>query len=175
MKDPHFTQMGPARDLMSAIARSRKLSYGPGTAFPIGVDLFTVNRRICPTVLSVALAILATAQDSSTVVILKDSAVCHGNSSDTVGCITPPRQTHAPKPKYPKSERKARHEGAVRLTVVVDSDGDPHDIAVSQSLSPDLDQAALDAVRRWKFSPATKGGKPMPVQIAIEVQFHLTR
>jgi len=103
---------------------------------------------------------------------LQDSVACHGNS-DTLGCITPPRQAYAPEPKYPESERKAGHQGTVTLMLVVGSDGVPHDIRVAQTLSPDLDQATVDAVKEWKFTPAIKDGKPTPVQIAIKVGFHL--
>ena len=106
---------------------------------------------------------------------LKDSIVCRGNRNDVVGCVTPPRQTHAPKAKYPENERKARHRGVVTLGVVVGSDGVPRDISVLSSLSPDFDKAAIDALRQWKFSPATKDGKPEAVRIAVDVDFDLTR
>lgn len=107
------------------------------------------------------------------VVTLSNATACHGNSSGTVGCITPPRQTHAPQPKYPKSEREAHHQGTVRLTLVVSSDGVPRDIAVSQTLTPDFDEAAIDAVKEWKFTPAIKDGKPIAVQISLEIEFRL--
>ena len=107
------------------------------------------------------------------VVTLSNAIACHGNSSDTVGCITPPRQTHAPQPEYPSSEREAHHQGTVRLTLVVSSDGVPRDIAVSRTLTPDFDKAAIAAVKEWKFTPAIKDGKPIAVQIALEIEFHL--
>lgn len=108
------------------------------------------------------------------VVTLKNSIACRGNSNDVVGCVTPPRQTRAPEPKYPKKEQKARHQGMVTLKLVVGSDGVPTDISVAQTLSPDFDKAAIDAVRKWKFAPATKDGNPVAVEIAVEVEFHLT-
>jgi TonB family protein len=136
--------------------------------------LFTVNQPICATVLSVVLTVLSMAQDTPPVVILKDSILCHGKRSDTVGCITRPQPTHTPQPNYPESERMARHEGMVTLTLVVGSDGAPRDVAVSGALSPDLDQAAVDAVKRWRFKPAIKDGKPIPVKMEVELAFHLT-
>jgi TonB family protein len=36
-----------------------------------------------------------------------------------------------------------------------------------------LDEKAVEAVQKWKFEPATKDGKPVPVELAIEVDFHL--
>jgi TonB family protein len=56
----------------------------------------------------------------------------------------------------------------------VSSDGVPRDIAVSQTLTPDFDKAAIDAVKEWKFTPAIKDGKPIAVQIALEIEFNLT-
>jgi TonB family protein len=89
-------------------------------------------------------------------------------------CITPPRQIYAPDPKFPELEQHVSREGAVKVKLVVRSDGVPTDVTISRSLNPDFDNAAIDAVKQWKFSPATKDGKPIAVQIAIEVQFHLT-
>jgi TonB family protein len=50
----------------------------------------------------------------------------------------------------------------------------PTEITVAQTLSPDFDQAAIDAVKHWKFAPATKGDKPVAAQIAVEMAFHLS-
>jgi TonB family protein len=133
-----------------------------------------VKQTFCAALLSFALPVLAMAQDGPAIQ-LKDSIVCRGNRNDVVGCVTPPRQTHAPKAKYPENERKARHQGVVTLGVVVGSDGVPRDISVLSSLSPDFDKAAIDALRQWKFSPATKDGKPVAVRIAVDVDFDLTR
>ena len=58
-------------------------------------------------------------------------------------------------PGYPKKERKAHHQGTVILWLVINPDGLPRDIRISRSLSPEFDEAAVDAVKRWRFSPAT--------------------
>jgi len=107
------------------------------------------------------------------VIPLADSLLCHGNGNDSTNCVTPPRQIHSPKPKYPKTERKARHEGTVALKLIVGADGVPLGITVSQTLSPDFDKAALDAVKEWRFSPAMKDGKPVPVAISMTIAFQL--
>ena len=140
---------------------------------PIRSILPSVKQAICAALLSIAFPVSGTSQESSPVVNLVNSIVCRDDTSNKVGCITPPRQTHSPEPKYPRNERKARHQGLVRLKLVVGSDGVPRDIAVSQTLSSDFDHAAIEAVKRWKFSPAMKDGKPVPVEIAIEIEFHL--
>jgi TonB family protein len=106
-------------------------------------------------------------------IVLSNRVLCHGDGSDSLDCITPPRTTYAPDPKYPKKERKARHQGTVVLAVVVARDGVPSDIIVSRRLSPEFDQAAIDAVMRWKFSPATEDGKPVATKTNVEVNFRL--
>jgi TonB family protein len=99
--------------------------------------------------------------------------ICRGNDSDAPGCITAPHATYSPDPKYPKKESKARHRGTVVLDLVVDADGLPRDIKVFHPLSPEFDEEALDAVKKWKFSPASKDGKPIATQIKVEVSFRL--
>ena len=56
---------------------------------------------------------------------------------------------------------------------IVGPDGHPRDVKVARSLGMGLDQKAIDAVKRWKFEPAMKDGKPVAVQINVEVNFRL--
>ena len=56
-------------------------------------------------------------------------------------------------------------------SLIVGSDGLPRDIRVGRSLSPEFDESAIDAVKKWKFAPATKDGKPVAVEINIEINF----
>jgi periplasmic protein TonB len=117
----------------------------------------------------------AIAQDSAPISLTgKDAAlVCRGKAKHAPGCITPPHPTYTPDPAYPKKAREARQQGTVRFRLVVGADGLPRDIAVDRPLSPELDEAAMNAVKRWKFDPATKDGRPVSVQINVEVQFAL--
>jgi len=130
-----------------------------------------------PRILLVSLLLSGTAiaQDSAPISLLgKDHVpICRAKESDAPGCVTAPHATYAPDPEYPKKESKARHRGTVILELVVDRDGLPRDIKVSQSLSRDFDKAAVNTVKTWKFSPATKDGKPVAAVINIEVSFHL--
>ena len=57
--------------------------------------------------------------------------------------------------------------------IVVGKDGKPYDIRVRQSLGMGLDEKAIEAVRRWRFRPATLNGQPVATQIAVEVNFRL--
>jgi protein TonB len=63
-------------------------------------------------------------------------------------------------------------KGTVALSFIVASDGQRLDIKVVKSLGNGLDEEAIAAVKRWKFQPATKDGKPVAVQINVEMNFH---
>ncbi len=87
--------------------------------------------------------------------------------------ITPPQIIHKVEPKYSKEAAKARLEGTVTLLVVVDREGVPRDIKVARPLGLGLDEAAIKAVRQWRFRPGIKDGKPVAVQAYIEVNFRM--
>ena len=59
------------------------------------------------------------------------------------------------------------------LWLVVGADGLPHNLRVARSLGMGLDEKALDAVRLWRFQPATLNGQPVAVEINVEVSFRL--
>ena len=61
----------------------------------------------------------------------------------------------------------------VVLWMVVGVDGRAHDITVARSLGHGLDEQAVKAVQKWRFEPAKRKGKPVPVQINVEVKFRL--
>ncbi len=89
------------------------------------------------------------------------------------GGISAPRALYAPDPDYSEEARKAKYQGVCVLWLVVGPDGRPRDIRVSRSLGMGLDEKAIEAVRLWKFEPAMKDGKPVAVQINVEVNFRL--
>jgi TonB family protein len=89
------------------------------------------------------------------------------------GGVSAPRALDTPDPEYSEEARKAKYQGTVVLWLVVDANGQPKEIRVSHSLGMGLDQKAKEAVSKWKFEPAMKDGKPVAVQIAVEVNFRL--
>jgi TonB family protein len=89
------------------------------------------------------------------------------------GAVSAPRAIYAPDPEYSEEARQDRIEGVCRLWLVVGPDGKPRDIRVQRVIGHGLDEKAIEAVRQWKFQPALKDGKPVAVQINVEVAFHL--
>ena len=59
------------------------------------------------------------------------------------------------------------------IETIIDTRGDVESASVLRSI-PLLDQAALDAVRQWKFTPTTLNGVPVPVVMTVTVNFKLT-
>lgn len=79
------------------------------------------------------------------------------------------------KPIYPVREKQAHVQGIVQLLVTVATSGRVQDISVSKSSgSSALDQAALDAVRHWRWSPPMANGQPVVARGVIPITFNLT-
>jgi len=89
------------------------------------------------------------------------------------GGVSAPGVLFKVEPEYSEEARKAKWQGTVVLSVVVDDQGRPRDVKVLRSLGLGLDQKAMDAVSQWKFKPGTKDGTPVPVIATIEVNFRL--
>lgn len=77
-----------------------------------------------------------------------------------------------PRPSQPKFA-KTKIEGTVSLSCIVTSNGDVEQVRIIRSLSDYLDKKAAEAVARYKFDPARKNGLPVPIEIDIQVDFHL--
>jgi protein TonB len=77
-------------------------------------------------------------------------------------------------PRYPEMSRRLHEQGTVYLSVLVGTDGAVSDISVSRSSgSARLDKAALDAVRRWRWSPLMRNGAAVMVRGIVDIPFVL--
>ena len=89
--------------------------------------------------------------------------------------VTLPRVIKEVKPKYSQSALQAKVQGTVWLRAVVKADGQVGDIEVARSLEDSLDIEAIEAARQWEFAPGTREGKPVAVEITIEMTFTLKK
>jgi TonB family protein len=89
--------------------------------------------------------------------------------------VVPPRPIVAPNAAYTDSARRAQYEGTARVEFVVDSNGNVRNLSVIQDLPYGLGVAAREAVRTWKFQPATLNGKPVAYRGATEMEFRLVQ
>jgi TonB family protein len=87
--------------------------------------------------------------------------------------VTPPSLLSSVEPEYPEYARKKKIEGICLIALIIDAKGNPQNIRLINGLDPGLDANALEAVKRYKFKPATRNGMPMAVQITVTVQYRL--
>jgi TonB family protein len=74
-------------------------------------------------------------------------------------------------PVYPPSEREAGRQGIVVLALRVDRQGTVGDARVVKSLGPAFDEAALTAVRQWRFEPVRRDGRAVDSELNITINF----
>jgi len=87
------------------------------------------------------------------------------------GGVSAPSIISAPSPDYTDEARRARKEGNCVLSLVVDTAGRARNLRVVSPLGFGLDEKAIEAVQHWRFQPGLKDGKPVNVQMNIEVEF----
>jgi TonB family protein len=89
------------------------------------------------------------------------------------GGVSSPSLIHKVEPEYSEDARKAKFQGSVLLYIEVDASGRAQNIRVTRSLGLGLDEKAIEAVRKWKFRPGYRDGKPVTVIATVEVNFRL--
>jgi TonB family protein len=85
---------------------------------------------------------------------------------------TPPKPTRLKKPKYPRAAFDNRIEGTVIVELLIDAKGKVAKARIIQSV-PALDEAALECVKKWRFEPAKKAGKPVPAIANAPIAFRI--
>jgi TonB family protein len=86
--------------------------------------------------------------------------------------ILAPKLVKQVDPEFPKKWRKDKSSGTVNVTMTVDEAGKPRDLRVDTPVGHGFDEAALKAIRQYRFEPATRDGKPVAVEMRVEVVFH---
>ena len=87
---------------------------------------------------------------------------------------TPPVCVYCPSPSYTDEARKVKLQGAVTLQVLVTAEGRPSEISIVKGLGMGLEERAREAVKGWRFRPATlTGGRPVAMWVTVEVNFRL--
>ncbi len=89
------------------------------------------------------------------------------------GDVQAPTLTKRVDPVYPDIARKTRIQGMVIVEAIITKDGDVADVKVIKSLNSFCDQAAIDAVKQWKFDPGTQNDIPVDVIMNLTVIFKI--
>ncbi len=87
------------------------------------------------------------------------------------GDVQPPRRLEAPLPTYPDAAWAAGISGDVLVKAVIDETGAVRDVEVLRGLPHGVTEAAVEAIRRWNFAPATRNGRPVAVYQTLSVRF----
>lgn len=89
--------------------------------------------------------------------------------------MTPPERIAVVQPVYPEEARKNRAQGKVTLQAVIEVDGTIGDVRVEKGVpeAPALEEAAVEAVRQWRYKPALRNGTPVRIYFTINVDFVL--
>ena len=81
---------------------------------------------------------------------------------------------HNPAPEYPAQSRRRREQGLVTLRVNVSSQGGAVEVLIEHTSGwPLLDQAAVSAVKRWRFVPARRAGDAVAAWVLVPIEFGL--
>lgn len=86
---------------------------------------------------------------------------------------SPPIVIWQVEPEFTDEARKAKYQGTVEISIIVDADGRVRDPRVVRPVGMGLDERALEAIKQWKFKPGMKDGRAVPVLAQIQVTFRL--
>jgi protein TonB len=86
---------------------------------------------------------------------------------------TKPKSTEKVSPQYSDEARAANVEGVVKVELTINAAGEVVDARVLSGLGHGLDQAAIVAGKRWKFTPAMRCGKPVESKHIVSMRFQL--
>jgi TonB family protein len=89
------------------------------------------------------------------------------------GEVSSPIPISTPEAEFSDEARRNKFQGICMIALVVDAHGNPQNPRVIRALGMGLDEKALAAVLRYRFKPAMKNGRPVPVAITVEVDFRL--
>jgi protein TonB len=89
------------------------------------------------------------------------------------GGVSSPVVIYQVEPEFSEEARKAKFMGVVVVNLIVDSKGMPQNVHVLRGVGMGLDQKAVEAVRQYRFKPAIAEGKPVPVELNVQVDFQI--
>jgi len=87
--------------------------------------------------------------------------------------VVVPALIFAPEAEFSDEARRNKYQGVCMVSIIVDTHGNPQNVHVIRALGMGLDERAVEAIRRYRFKPGTKDGKPVPVMITVRVDFNL--
>lgn len=102
------------------------------------------------------------------------TGIVGSQSGKPIGSSRGPKVVYSQEPVYPERARLNGWEGTVRLRFIVNTQGAVDEVTVVESSGHrEIDQAAIDCIKQWRFSPALKAGVPIAAAVTMPVAFDL--
>ena len=153
---------GPPPLLVSSIDAVRQWKYKP----------YLLNGE--PTAVDTTININYTFEGSTDSQGEKPAAEYGGIAPKKIGGnISAPVVIYQVEPEYTEEARKAKFMGIVLVNLVVDQQGHPQNVHILRGVGMGLDAKAVEAVSQYRFRPAMEAGKPVPVDLNVEVNFQI--
>ena len=89
------------------------------------------------------------------------------------GNVSAPVVIYQVEPEFTEDARKAKFMGIVLVNLIVDQEGRPQNVHILRGVGMGLDAKAVEAVKQYRFKPAMESGKPVPVELNVEVNFQI--
>jgi protein TonB len=89
------------------------------------------------------------------------------------GGVSEPEVIRQVEPEFSEEARKTKTMGSVLVGLIVGTDGKPQNVHIVRGIGMGLDQKAVEAVQQYLFKPAMENGKPVPVELNVEVNFQI--
>jgi periplasmic protein TonB len=89
------------------------------------------------------------------------------------GGVSTPVVIYSVEPEFSEEARKAKFMGVVLVNLIVDTHGLPQNVHTLRGVGMGLDEKAVEAVKQYRFTPAKEGGKPVAVELNVEVNFQI--
>jgi protein TonB len=96
-----------------------------------------------------------------------------GGARQVGGAVIGPKVIYQPEPEFSEEARKAKFQGVVTVSIIVDAQGRPQNVHVTRGVGMGLDEKAMEAVRQYRFKPGTENGKPVATYLNVEVNFEI--
>lgn len=121
------------------------------------------------------LALSAAGQSSQTITIHLDrptQSALHPNEFRISSGVAQRLLLHSVEPEYPGELENSGDSGEVLVRVVIDNHGDTSKVISISSVDPKISEAAVKAVKQWKFNPYLLNGKPVEVETTVSVPYN---
>jgi len=98
-------------------------------------------------------------------------AIANVSAAEEAAFDVRPVPVKTPPPEFPSDMQRQGISGVVAVRVVIDEKGSVSECSVSKSSHAEFEQAAVSAVKTWKFKPASKGGVAVKASVVIPIKF----